>query len=728
MSAERRPERGGVVTGEVHTSVSDKAATSAAAHEYRRRGWSVVPVHSGAKRPIGLGWQDVADMSGADIHAFWEDHPGANVGIRTGARSGLVVLDADGPEGLASLAALDPPLTYTVRTPSGGLHAYFRLPHGVRVPNSVRKLGPGLDVRGDGGQVVAPPSRTSAGTYVVEHDVPVAGLPDRLLDKLRPAEPAPAPAATPPPPPRYVAAGVDGELARLDECQRRATPGGHGYAGPPWDATTYGVACNLLELSNGSGGTYAREQAHADFLAHAPSDDRFGPREHEAKWTSALRTVGDKARTAPDPFGTAALPGTPSAAQEMVSDVRRRYPPLDLAAVLSADYGEPDWQCEPLLERGTSVALYSPPKAGKSMLLQEIAAALAAGHGVLGNSARSPERVLYVDAENTARDIGERLTAMGYAANDFGDGLIYLSFAALPPLDTPTGAAELLDVVDEYRPALVVLDTVSRFVEGDENDAATYANLYRLALAPLKARNVTVARLDHAGKDATKGQRGSSAKSADVDAVWRLTADGDRVELVREVSRNGHGDERLSLTRQVSPLRHVPRYDDSPFGRRTADVAQVVADLDALGLPDDAGRPAAQEALTKAGRGRRNDLVTKAVKIRKDRPKLSPPAGDSPLLYDSSTAVPIRGDSSGETAGQRCPGPLGDSRGQVSSLIPDRTVPALRSIRAGQAGTAGEDSGTAGTVVGPCARCGTSTRRYGDAGSPLCDACSVGAS
>ncbi len=92
-------------------------------------------------------------------------------GLCTGERSGVIVIDLDrrpdkGIDGLAALQALgEVPNTLTVLTPSGGFHLYYRWP-GFRVPNSASRLGPGIDIRGDGGMVVIPDSmHRNGGTY-----------------------------------------------------------------------------------------------------------------------------------------------------------------------------------------------------------------------------------------------------------------------------------------------------------------------------------------------------------------------------------------------------------------------------------------------------------------------------------------------------------------------------------------------------------------------------------
>jgi putative DNA primase/helicase len=117
---------------------------------------------------------------------------GCNFGLRTGSRSGIVVVDQD------KGGVWNGPPTLTIRTGSGGRHYYYKWAEGVR--NSCRKLGPGLDVRGEGGQVVIPPGFKDH-LYSVEIDLPLADCPAELLALSRPAgtDGAPVPDAARPP-------------------------------------------------------------------------------------------------------------------------------------------------------------------------------------------------------------------------------------------------------------------------------------------------------------------------------------------------------------------------------------------------------------------------------------------------------------------------------------------------------------------------------------------------
>jgi hypothetical protein len=121
---------------------------------YACRGVPVFPCEPRGKAPLTYsGFWDATTDAGR-IEAWWDRWPYANVGVPTGERSGLLVLDVDprdgGPESLLALERINGPLPETAkaRTGGGGVHVFFRYPAGETVRNSARRLGPGLDVRG----------------------------------------------------------------------------------------------------------------------------------------------------------------------------------------------------------------------------------------------------------------------------------------------------------------------------------------------------------------------------------------------------------------------------------------------------------------------------------------------------------------------------------------------------------------------------------------------------
>ncbi|MBA3401031.1 MAG: bifunctional DNA primase/polymerase [Actinobacteria bacterium] len=153
----------------------------AAALVYAARGWRVLPLHDGSsgicscihgpacktpgKHPRIDKWPERASCDPALIAGWWQRWPSANVGIATGRRSDLVVLDVDprhgGDDELAALVAEHESLpdTPVALTGGGGVHYYFRCPAGEGVVKSVT-LADGLELKADGTFVVAPPSLT----------------------------------------------------------------------------------------------------------------------------------------------------------------------------------------------------------------------------------------------------------------------------------------------------------------------------------------------------------------------------------------------------------------------------------------------------------------------------------------------------------------------------------------------------------------------------------------
>ncbi|HET6203328.1 MAG TPA: DUF3631 domain-containing protein [Planctomycetota bacterium] len=167
---------------------------------YAARGWPVLPLEPRGKRPHGTlvphGLRD-AITDAKTILGWWASQPDSNIGIVTGGAAGFDVLDVDGEEGAASLAALERahgpiPSTWEALTGGGGRHLFFVHREGLR--NAVR-FAPGLDVRADGGYIVAPASVHPSGrpyAWEVAHypeDGPLAPWPAWLLDLIASGSP-----------------------------------------------------------------------------------------------------------------------------------------------------------------------------------------------------------------------------------------------------------------------------------------------------------------------------------------------------------------------------------------------------------------------------------------------------------------------------------------------------------------------------------------------------------
>ncbi len=315
----------------------------AAIERYLRRGWALVPLHyirgdgrcscgtdcgrSAGKHPIGNAWQ--RNVYRRDDPLPWDGHPQFNVGIATGASSNHWVLDFDpdapgaGADTTAIVDRLGDDHCYAqVLTGGGGWHWRFRLPADFEVTNRRGTLPAGLDVRGTGGQVVAPPSVSAKGAYVEMTDEPPYEPPGWLLDMIRPA--APPLRSTEPPagwsPPttgpgsgddrgqRYAAAAVGDMLAEL-----AATPNNR-------NDLALSQAYRLVEFINAGwvDGDAAYRAWESATLAH-PLGVIVPQAEVDTLWRNALRHIGDRPAELPpewtDPFRVDVWPAPPTTAE-----------------------------------------------------------------------------------------------------------------------------------------------------------------------------------------------------------------------------------------------------------------------------------------------------------------------------------------------------------------------------------------------------------------------------
>lgn len=140
------------------------------------------------KHPILSDWANRATADPDTIQQLWKQRPWANVGVPMGKVNGLFALDIDGQEGQETLKRWiaehdgDLPATWQVQTGGVGMQLWYKVPEGLDIPNSVKKIGVNIDIRGTGGQSVAPGSLHKNG-------VRYRWVPGRSPDDLPPADP-----------------------------------------------------------------------------------------------------------------------------------------------------------------------------------------------------------------------------------------------------------------------------------------------------------------------------------------------------------------------------------------------------------------------------------------------------------------------------------------------------------------------------------------------------------
>ncbi|MFF5972253.1 AAA family ATPase [Streptomyces sp. NPDC012769] len=340
---------------------------------------------------------------------------------------------------------------------------------------------------------------------------------------------------------------------------------------------------------------------------------------------------------------------------------------LDWGTFFATDFGSIQLLPGRLMAPGQQITIVGDGKAGKSLFTQDWMWRMATGQSFLGDKPQPPVRILYLDAENGQEQVQERFLSFGAGPRNMGE-LRYASFPPVRPLDTPGGGADLIALVKATAAELVVIDTVSRFISGPENDADTWLSLYRHTLLPLKRDRISSVRLDHRGKDSERGARGSSAKTQDVDHVWELSAHGGgALTLKRTHTRTGIGPDVFNLVRQArrdgdnwahGGTRHIVMEWDTPEAVLVpGSDEEIIARLDRAGVPLDAGNRVVKAALAdlqiKAG----SDKVSRIVKARQKRAADVPPRrSPEPLQETFPGNVPRNGSRDGKATGQTFPG------------------------------------------------------------------------
>ncbi|MBN1636314.1 MAG: bifunctional DNA primase/polymerase [Deltaproteobacteria bacterium] len=159
--------------------------------EYARWGYAVIPIRSNKMPYTKWGEYQEHESTEDEIERWWKQWPDAMIGIVTGAISGLFVIDCDTKEGYEAIQKLLPDalLFPMARTPRGGWHLYFLFPKECKLTVGTGVM-PGVDFRGDGGYIIAPPSVNAEGKGYTWQDglapweVEMPELPDALNKNL----------------------------------------------------------------------------------------------------------------------------------------------------------------------------------------------------------------------------------------------------------------------------------------------------------------------------------------------------------------------------------------------------------------------------------------------------------------------------------------------------------------------------------------------------------------
>lgn len=278
-----------------------------------------------------------------------------------------------------------------------------------------------------------------------------------------------------------------------------------------------------------------------------------------------------------------------------------------------------EWLAPFFIPKGKHISIFGDAKLGKSLLILEAAAAIAAGKNFLGIPTQQA-KVLYLDFENhPTSDIKPRIEAMGFQWEEL-DNLYYLSFPTLDFLDSPSGGEQLQAMVKNHGIELVIIDTIARTVEGKENVNDTWNDLEKYTERLLKRDGVTFLRIDHPGKDTGKGPRGGSAKQGDVDITWlmELTKEGN-IRIKSDSHRFPLEHNSLTIRRQTSPVLH---HELVSSNKRLSAEERIEVLVDCLDSHQETPQLTVKEtanALRSYGEKVSNDVASNVARTRQER-------------------------------------------------------------------------------------------------------------
>lgn len=410
-----------------------------AALKYLSRGWGVIPLRRN-KRPFLARWATYQSMRATEqeLTDWWEKWPDANIGIVTGAISGIVVLDVDprhgGQESLDELKIKHETLPDTLNAFTGGfgLHLYFAHP-GYRLKNRVA-IAPGLDVRADGGYVVAPPSvHASGNTYEWDisgdiQNVSLAPCPEWLIEKLT----VPARECSTPPQSQVDPVAI---LAGVPEGQR--------------DNRLFQYACRLRAKG------MSREEATALLIEAANNcDPPFPEQEALQKVESAWKYPPGKAQL----------------------EAKRLEPPegFTAAELMEKEFKDPVWAIPGILPEGLTLQC-GKPKVGKSWLALNLAVAIACGGQALGKIEVEQGRVLYLALEDSPRRLRDRLSIVLQGAPPPENIHLFPDW----PKSGTGGKGHLKEFLENHPDTrLVIVDTLAKIRPATKSTGNLYAQDY----------------------------------------------------------------------------------------------------------------------------------------------------------------------------------------------------------------------------------------------------------
>jgi hypothetical protein len=537
---------------------------------YAQRGWTVFPAPPGEKKSHkraeysnGARWG--ATKNPHEIRDDFARWPDAGIGIPTGIENGFVVIETDckdGKDGEGELRKLEAkygklPVTYSVISPSGSIHYYFRHPGPIYYIKSVaNNLAPGIDTKGDAGMVLAPPTARDGKRYEIRGNAPIADMPEWLRDLVTRTVTDEEKRIVKHAPPTDVPTRTPDEIAKLERFVTEALEKNIAWFKvrenaliTVWGMKRDGYGCEGYRIAR-----LICEHEEFPETQHVARVDRFWNDKSANTGTASLNTfwkmcseIGIK--QTPEEIGTwrkevrdQNWDDAVKAALAAQAGMRIRPPP---GPSVPPPPQQPASKALPFIRfkedrkgkrareiikgyicEGQTHSVFGPPKKGKSTFVADLCRHVADPNMThwRGRKIKLHGSVAYFAFERS----GNILDALD--AYKVRDGVTDLPIAVVPKL-IDVVSPECVDIVSEtiraverefgIEAVIVTFDTWNKGIAagGGDEDKAYWenlgaANLRRIIEHFPRLHLITVG---HTGKDVTRGERGSNAKEGDRD-------------------------------------------------------------------------------------------------------------------------------------------------------------------------------------------------------------------
>ena len=453
------------------------------------------------KRPIVATGFKAATRDPEAIRAMFDKPGAAMIGVPTGAVSGIIVVDIDNKENRQGGQWLQAnshrmPQTRTIRTKSGGLHIYLKHP-GFQVRNSNDRIAPGIDVRGDGGYVIAPPSPG----YREADNAPIANVPEWLIPILIPPPDKPYEA------PRYTGLNSPYGLAALRaECEAIRCAG-FGNQEFTLNAASLKIGALIAGGELDASSWHSLIAAGRD-MPSQPGSDRWSPREIEEKVRRGVQDGMAHPRSAPPPELPPYVAPEPTEVDKLLWTITKGWNEKDIPPR--------PWIAKGYLLRSAVTVLSGPGSAGKSSLMVVWSACIALGCSFGNFQVTEKLRVMTYNTEDDEHEQKRRYSAVFRSWNkshqDWEGNLIMVGPKGVGTLLTTTPGGQILvntavmdkleTLVREFRPDVLMLDPFVELHDQEENDNTAIRGVIARFRSMAMEHEMSVVLLHHSRKGA----------------------------------------------------------------------------------------------------------------------------------------------------------------------------------------------------------------------------------